>query len=70
MEAVNHTISRRIVRFAQFHEADVAIEDLEKCRNTMLAKRGALSAQQRKKNSSDAGHSRHTWSFHSRLAEA
>ncbi len=65
MEAVNHTISRRIVRFAQFHEADVAIEDLEGCRDTMLAKRGALSAQQSKKNRSDAGQSRHSWSFYS-----
>ncbi len=65
MEAVNHTISRRIVRFAQFHEADVAIEDLEGCRDTMLAKRGALSAQQSKKNRVDAGQSRHSWSFYS-----
>lgn len=56
MEAVNHTISRRIVRFAQFHEADVAIEDLEGCRNTM---------KQSKKSRSDAGQSRHSWSFYS-----
>lgn len=56
MEAVNHTISRRLVRFAQFHEADVAIEDLEGCRDTM---------KQSKKNRSDAGQSRHSWSFSS-----
>ena len=56
MEAVNHTISRRIVHFAQFHEADVAIEDLEGCRDTM---------KQSKKNRSDAGQSLHCWSFYS-----
>jgi IS605 OrfB family transposase len=56
VEAVNHTISRRIVRFAHFHEADVAIEDLEGCRDTM---------KQSKKNRSDAGQSRHSWSFYS-----
>jgi IS605 OrfB family transposase len=56
MEAVNHTISHRIVRFAQFHEADVAIEDLEGCRETM---------KQSKKSRSDAGQSRHSWSFYS-----
>ena len=56
MEAVNHTISRRIVRFAQFHEADVAIEDLEGCQDTM---------KQSKKSRSDAGQSRHSWSFYS-----
>jgi hypothetical protein len=38
MDAVNHTISRRIVRFAQFHNADVVIEDLEGCRKTMKQK--------------------------------
>lgn len=56
MEAVNHTISRRIVRCAQFHETDVAIEDLEGCRNTM---------KQSQKNRSNAGQSRHCWSFYS-----
>jgi IS605 OrfB family transposase len=56
MEVVNHTISRRIVRFAQFHKADVAIEDLEGCRGTM---------KQSQKNRSDAGQSRHSWSFYS-----
>ncbi|MFM6395574.1 MAG: RNA-guided endonuclease InsQ/TnpB family protein [Planktothrix sp.] len=56
MEAVNHTISRRIVRFAQFHQADVVIEDLEGCRSTM---------KQNKKVRSDNGNSRHTWAFYS-----
>ncbi len=56
MEAVNHTISRRLVRFAQFHEADVAVEDLEGCRETM---------KQSKKNRSDAAQSHHSWSFYS-----
>jgi IS605 OrfB family transposase len=56
MEAVNHTISRRIVRFAKGHEADVAIEDLEGCRDTM---------KQSFENRSDAGQSRHSWSFYS-----
>ncbi|WP_202807028.1 transposase [Planktothrix agardhii] len=56
MEAINHTISRRIVRFAEFHNADVVIEDLEGCRNTM---------KQRQKSRSDSGQSRHSWSYYS-----
>jgi hypothetical protein len=60
MEAVNHTISRRLVRFAQFHEADVVVEDLQGCRDTM---------KQSKNSRSDAGQSRHCWSFYSLLAE-
>jgi len=56
MEAVNHTISRRLVRFAQFHEADVVVEDLQGCRDTM---------KQSKNSRSDAGQSRHCWSFSS-----
>ncbi|WP_052338548.1 transposase [Planktothrix prolifica] len=51
MDAINHTISRRIVRFAEFHNADVVIEDLEGCRNTM---------KQRQKSRSDSGQSRHS----------
>ncbi|WP_226580665.1 hypothetical protein [Microseira wollei] len=35
MDAVNHTISRRIVRFAEFLNADVVVEDLDGCRDTM-----------------------------------
>lgn len=56
MEAVNHTISRRLVRFAQFHEADVVVEDLQGCRDTM---------KQSKNSRSDAAESRHSWSFYS-----
>ena len=56
MEAVNHTVSRRIVRFAEFHEADVVIEDLEGCRQTM---------KQKKVNRSDAGESRQNWAYFS-----
>lgn len=56
MDAVNHTVSRRIVRFAEYHVADVIIEDLEGCRKTM---------KQRKKDRADMGQSRHGWSFYS-----
>ena len=56
MEAINHTISRRIVRFAEHHQADVVIEDLEGCRDTM---------KQRKKSRSDSGQSRQSWAFYS-----
>ena len=56
MEAVNHTISRRIVRFAQFHNADVVIEDLEGCRKNM---------KQRRENRADAGESRQSWAYYS-----
>lgn len=38
-EAVNHTISRRIVGFAEFQSADVVLENLEGCRDTMKQKR-------------------------------
>ncbi|WP_017316065.1 RNA-guided endonuclease TnpB family protein [Mastigocladopsis repens] len=34
LEAVNHTISRRIVRFTQFLDADVVLEDLKGCLKT------------------------------------
>jgi len=56
MDAVNHTISRRIVRFAEYHNADVVIEELEGCRETM---------KQRKKNRADNGESRHAWAYYS-----
>lgn len=49
MIAVNHTVSRRIVRFAVVHNADVVIEDLEGCRKTM---------KQKHKQRADAGESR------------
>jgi IS605 OrfB family transposase len=56
MDAVNHTISRRIVRFAEYLNADVVIEDLESCRHSM---------KQSKKNRSDSGESRHSWAYYS-----
>ena len=56
MDAVNHTVSRRIVRFAEYKCADVVIEDLEGCRTTM---------KQSKKQRSDSAQSRHSWSFYS-----
>ena len=56
MEAVNHTVSRRIVRFTQFQKADVVIEDLEGCRQTM---------KQKKVNRQDAGESRQSWAYFS-----
>lgn len=55
-ESVNHTISRRIVRFAEFHDAVLVLEDLDGCLGTM---------KQKKKNRQDAGTSRHTWPFFS-----
>ncbi|GET37233.1 transposase [Microseira wollei] len=56
MEAVNHTISRRIVRFAEYLNADVVVEDLEGCRSSM---------KQSQKNRSDSGESRHSWAYYS-----
>lgn len=56
MDSINHTISRRIVRFAEAHQADVVVEDLEGCRDTM---------KQKKKSRSDSGQSRQSWSFYS-----
>ena len=55
MREVNHTISRRIVRFAQSENADLYLEDLSGIRQT---------SKQRKKNRSDAGTSRHTWAYY------
>lgn len=55
MEAVNHTVSRRIVECARVHNADVVIEDLEGCRKTM---------KQSKKLRADAGESRQSWSYY------
>jgi IS605 OrfB family transposase len=56
MESVNHTISRRIVRFAEHLRSDVVVEDLEGCRGTM---------KQSKKNRSDSAESRHSWAYYS-----
>lgn len=55
MREVNHTISRRVVRFAESVEADLYLEDLSGIRQT---------TKQRKKNRSDAGTSRHTWAYY------
>jgi IS605 OrfB family transposase len=56
MDAVDHTVSRRIVRFAEYLNADVVVEDLEGCRKTM---------KQSKKQRGDSAQSRHSWSFYS-----
>ncbi|MFB2976769.1 RNA-guided endonuclease TnpB family protein [Microseira sp. BLCC-F43] len=56
MESVNHKISKRIVRFAQYLNADVVVEDLAGCRDTM---------KQRNKNRADSGESRHSWAYYS-----
>lgn len=56
MDAVNHTCSRRIVRFAQFHNADVVVENLEGCRKTM---------KQKRVNRADAGESGQSWAYYS-----
>ena len=57
MRAVNHTISSRLVRFADSMDADICLEDLSGIRQV---------SKQRKKNRSDAGTSRHTWAFYDR----
>ncbi|MCJ2544663.1 zinc ribbon domain-containing protein, partial [Thermostichus vulcanus] len=54
MRAVNHTVSRRIVRFANAVNADVWMEDLS----------GIRQSRQSQKARSDAGKSRHTWSYY------
>ncbi|HAZ46125.1 MAG TPA: hypothetical protein DDW76_33545 [Cyanobacteria bacterium UBA11369] len=56
MDAVNHTISRRIVRFAEYLNANLVVEDLEDCRSTM---------KQSRKNRADSGESRHSWAYYS-----
>ncbi|MEM1309616.1 MAG: RNA-guided endonuclease TnpB family protein, partial [Cyanobacteria bacterium P01_H01_bin.153] len=55
MREVNHMISRRMVRFACAVNADVWVEELSGIRQ---------SSQQRRKNRSDAGTSRHTWAYY------
>ncbi|MDB9494922.1 transposase [Spirulina major CS-329] len=55
MREVNHAISKAISQFADYHNADVVMEDLSGCRGTM---------RQSKKQRSDAGNSRHRWSFY------
>lgn len=55
MRAVNHTVSRRIVDFADWQNADLILEDLSGCRQTM---------KQRKKSRSDNAQSRHAWAYY------
>lgn len=55
MRAVNHTVSRRIVNFADWLSADLVLEDLSGCRQTM---------KQRKKSRADHGESRHAWAYY------
>lgn len=55
MRAVNHTISRRIVNFADSKDADLVLEDLSGCRETM---------KQSKKSRADNAESRHAWAYY------
>jgi len=55
MREVNHAISKAIAQFADYHDADLVMEDLSGCRGTM---------RQSKKQRSDAGNSRHRWAFY------
>lgn len=55
MRAVNHTVSRRIVNFADWQDADLVLEDLSGCRQTM---------KQSKKQRSDSSQSRHAWAYY------
>ena len=55
MRAINHTISRRIVDFANWQNADLVLENLSGCRQTM---------KQRKKQRSDNSQSRHAWAYY------
>ncbi|MBF2008363.1 MAG: IS200/IS605 family element transposase accessory protein TnpB [Chlorogloeopsis fritschii C42_A2020_084] len=55
MRAVNHTVSRRIVNFADRLDADLVLEDLSGCRKTM---------KQSKKSRSDNAESRHAWAYY------
>lgn len=54
MRAINHTVSRRIVDFADWQNADLILEDLSGCRQTM---------KQRKRSRSDNAESRHAWAY-------
>ena len=55
MRAVNHTVSRRIVNFADWQDADLVLEDLSGCRQTM---------KQSKKSRADNAQSRHAWAYY------
>ncbi len=55
MGEVNHMVSKRIVEFADSLDADLVLEDLSGCRQTM---------KQSRKSRSDAGNSRHAWAYY------
>ena len=55
MRAVNHTVSRHIVNFANWLNADLMLEDLSGCRQTM---------KQSRKQRSDNSQSRHAWAYY------
>ena len=55
MRAVNHTVSRRIVNFADWQDADLVLEDLSGCRASM---------KQSKKSRADNAQSRHAWAYY------
>lgn len=55
MSEVNHAVSKQIARFADSLDADLVLEDLSGCRQTM---------KQSKKTRSDAGNTRHTWAYY------
>lgn len=55
MRAVNHTVSRRIVDFAAWKKADLMLEDLSGCRQTM---------KQSRKQRADNSQSRHAWAYY------
>ena len=55
MRAVNHTVSRRIVNFADWQNADLVLEDLSGCRASM---------KQSKKSRADNAQSRHAWAYY------
>ena len=55
MREVNHTVSRRIVNFADWKNADLMLEDLSGCRQTM---------KQSRKQRADNSQSRHAWAYY------
>jgi IS605 OrfB family transposase len=55
MSEINHALSKQIAQFADSLDADLVLEDLSGCRQTM---------KQSKKVRSDAGNSRHTWAYY------
>ena len=55
MRAVNHTVSRRIVNFANRLDADLVLEDLSGCRSSM---------KQSRKSRADNAQSLHAWAYY------